>query len=222
MTQRLSRSKARAQPTFDPDELADLIFTPAVGSGVSSHLVRGPDPVVGSNLATGVGVQPATEGVAEPATEVNARSTTVPDSTPVVEIWMTSGGELVAGKKVRTISTAADALNMAEKRVYDVLWSAESAREAHRSRLAQAGYEALVRNTGLSRKTIQRTVDKLIEKGFLEIHTPGDSYTRGATVYRVWEPEVVYERLRERNRVHVARIGPGVVFVKRLQEPHGN
>lgn len=220
MAQRLSRSKARSQPTFDPNELADLIFTPAVGSGVSSHLVRGPEPA--SNLATGVVTEPSTEAEAIPSPEAANRLATVPESTPVVEIWVTPGGELVSGKKVRTIGVAADALSTAEQRVYHVLWTSESAREATRSRLAQAGYEALVRQTGLSRKTIQRTVDKLIEKGFLEIHTPGDSYTRGATVYRVWEPELVLDRLRERNRVHVARIGPGVVFVRRLQETSQN
>jgi len=34
---KLSRSK---QPEFDPHELADLILTPAVGTGVGSHLLR--------------------------------------------------------------------------------------------------------------------------------------------------------------------------------------
>ena len=35
---RTSRSNKK-QPAFDPSELTDLIFTPAVGSGVGSHLV---------------------------------------------------------------------------------------------------------------------------------------------------------------------------------------
>ena len=33
-----SRSNRR-QPAFDPSELEDLIFTPAVGTGVGSHLI---------------------------------------------------------------------------------------------------------------------------------------------------------------------------------------
>lgn len=38
---RVSRSKR--QPAFDPSELNDLIFSPAVGTGVGSHLVATPD-----------------------------------------------------------------------------------------------------------------------------------------------------------------------------------
>ena len=39
---RASRSNKK-QPAFDPSELEDLIFSPAVGKGVGSHLVRGMD-----------------------------------------------------------------------------------------------------------------------------------------------------------------------------------
>jgi predicted transcriptional regulator len=50
---RASRSNKK-QPAFDPSELEDLIFSPAVGKGVGSHLVRTLDPaiVVSSDLTT--------------------------------------------------------------------------------------------------------------------------------------------------------------------------
>ena len=56
---KVSRSKTRL-PDFDPGELQDLIFTPAVGSGVGSHLlvseatteVRSNSTIVESQTAT--------------------------------------------------------------------------------------------------------------------------------------------------------------------------
>lgn len=126
-------------------------------------------------------------------------------------MWTTSSGDLIAAKKVRRIQAATDALSAAEEKVYEVLWNTVSGPRGE-GKSVQAGYEYLTRKTRFSRKTIQRTIDKLIEKGFLTIETPGDSYTRGATVYRVHAPGEVLVTLQQRNRVHVAKIGPGVVF----------
>jgi predicted transcriptional regulator len=52
---RASRSNKK-QPAFDPSELEDLIFSPAVGKGVGSHLVRTHDmaTVVTSNSSTAI------------------------------------------------------------------------------------------------------------------------------------------------------------------------
>ena len=38
------RSKSKSQLAFDPAELEDLIHTPAVGLGVSSHLLSRAEP----------------------------------------------------------------------------------------------------------------------------------------------------------------------------------
>jgi predicted transcriptional regulator len=52
---RASRS-SKKQPAFDPSELQDLIFSPAVGSGVGSHLLEAtrefPTPVATADMST--------------------------------------------------------------------------------------------------------------------------------------------------------------------------
>ena len=48
---RVSRS-SRKQPAFDPSELSDLIFSPAVGTGVGSHLLGPPGDAPAANPAT--------------------------------------------------------------------------------------------------------------------------------------------------------------------------
>ena len=84
------------------------------------------------------------------------------------------------------------------------------------SRGVQAGYDSLTKATGFSRKTIQRTVDRLIAKHYIEIETPADIYRRTSTVYRVFGPRAVLERLIHRGCTHIAKIGPGVAFVSPL------
>lgn len=197
MAQQPSARKPRTQSTFDPSELDDLIFTPAVGSGVASHLLRGPSSQVAPEGATATVLAP----------EVNS----TPVATPVEQMWTTSSGDPIAAKKVRRIQAATDALSAAEEKVYQVLWNTVPGPRGE-GKSVQAGYEYLTRKTRFSRKTIQRTIDKLIDKGFLTIEMPGDSYTRGATIYRVHAPGEVLAKLEERKRLHVAKIGPGVVF----------
>lgn len=84
---RASRS-SKKQPDFDPSEIEDLIFSPAVGRGVGSHLV-GPGPM------TTVAMSPLTTGAAPPLDTVAAgdlstvcEAPTFPDysSTPDVPI----------------------------------------------------------------------------------------------------------------------------------------
>lgn len=197
MAQQPSTRKPKPQSTFDPSELDDLIYTPAVGSGVASHLLRGPSSQMATEAAAGAAL----------ATEVNS----TPVVLPAEQLWTTSSGDLIAAKKVRRIQAAIDALSAAEEKVYQVLWNTVPGVRGE-GKSVQAGYEYLTRKTRFSRKTIQRTIDKLIEKGFLTIETPGDSYTRGATIYRVHAPGEVLVTLQERGRLHVAKIGPGVVF----------
>ena len=200
MAQQPSARKAKQQSTFDPSELDDLIFTPAVGSGVASHLLRGPSSQVATEGGAGTALAP----------EINSTPVVATQLTPEV-MWTTASGDLIAAKKVRRIQAATDALSAAEEKVYQVLWNTVPGPRGE-GKSVQAGYEYLTRKTRFSRKTIQRTIDKLIEKGFLTIETPGDSYTRGATIYRVHAPGEVLVTLQQRNRLHVAKIGPGVVF----------
>jgi hypothetical protein len=78
------------------------------------------------------------------------------------------------------------------------------------------GYDSLTKASGFSRKTIQRTIDRLIAKHYIEIETPADIYRRTSTVYRVFAGPVVLQRLARHGCTHVAKIGPGVAFVNPL------
>ena len=195
-----SRSK---QPAFDPAELEDLIFTPAVGSGVGSHLVRAPKSEADPTTVV-------TTQVAAAVTSAEINVTTV--GTSRGSAWVTETGESVPHSRVRPIRTASDALSAAELMVYEALWTCGSG-IPEGDRICQAGYDYLVRNTGLSRKTIQRVVDRLLEKEYIAIERPADIYLRSSTMYRVFGERAVLERQAARRRFHVVKIGPGVLYV---------
>ena len=283
-------------PEFDPSELEDLIFTPAVGSGVGSHLLKPHEPlkddattvdvstvaveeettvdisatrtdnhivseeiaestsVVVSNTITVVEskmdtvVESPTEDVTTPVVDLHMppvvgmaavveRATAVDLTTavssptvvepPPLTLWLTESGELVPASRVKRIRLAQDVLSPAEESVYDTLWGVRSSavlapasREERESfRIVQAGYDFLMKRTRLSKKTIQRIVDRLIDKGFIAIERPADIYQRSSTVYRVFAYRAVLERQAQRGRLHVAKIGPGFVYVREVVDP---
>jgi predicted transcriptional regulator len=193
-----SRSK---QPAFDPAELEDLIFTPAVGSGVGSHLVRAPKPESGLSTVVTTDV---------PAVDISADVTTV--VTSISTQWVTETGERVPSSRVRPIRTAPDALSSAELTVYQTLWNLGCV-VGGGDRVSQAGYDSLVKSTRLSRKTIQRVIDRLLEKEYIAIEKPADIYLRTSTVYRVFAERAILERQAARGRFHVVKIGPGFLYV---------
>lgn len=301
------RSKRR-QPAFDRSELADLIFTPAVGTGVGSHLVtpysqseetelplaERPNQdsnellptVVTKDVATlgmfdmsavdtlghrvspfafdvpnhlsdlkpvevtGAGKSDVTIGaIFNVSTVVECDMTTVDTSesalhlppapsdepelsglgadhpsqsthlhTRQITLWITENGELVPAARVKRIRLAQDVLNSAEESVYDTLWSSKERDERDRdvSRIIQAGYDSLMKRTRLSRKTIQRIIDRLIHKDFIVIEHAADIYQRTAIVYRVFSYRAVLERQTRKGRLYVAKIGPGFLFVRQL------
>ncbi len=246
---RASRSNKK-QPAFDPSELADLIFTPAVGTGVGSHLMesveRFPAPVV--NALTAHPDLPTvdmpdlsiviTSGVLDRSTVAVSHVSTVATSLdrnsdlPTVDksvvesrvtLWITEHGDLVPEGRVKRIRLAQDAINPAEESVYDTLWTAKSVQpdEPDSSRIVQAGYDYLVKRTGLSKRTIQRIVEKLIEKNFIAIERPADIYQRTSTVYRVFSYQTVLDHHIRKGRSHVAKIGPGFSYVRPLPDPRG-
>jgi len=248
---RASRSKT---PEFDPSELQDLILTPAVGTGVGSHLLSRESEqttVVTSDMTT-VDTSTMTTVVKLPETPIHTRSSeettvVVPNLTPVVSLdlttvadtttvaakpstvvmsapralWLTETGELVSAARVKRIRLAQDALSPAEEAVYDTLWGvrAGSRDERENYRIAQAGYDYLMKRTRLSKKTIQRTVDRLIDKGFIAIDKPADIYQRTSTVYRVFTYRAVLDHQVQRGRFYVAKIGPGLVYVREMATP---
>ena len=283
--------RSKKQPEYDPNELADLIETPAVGSGVGSHLLIHNDPpedlttvvtfdspTVVDNVLTTVAMDQETPVVviketpvaaidltpvatcletpldssdltpvvpsepapivpgrkpspappaAEPPLSASAVDTWLEDrleATTVVtspsaslpRLWISDSGEIVPQSRVRRVQAAADALSTGEQALYNLLWTLPTVRQAADNRGVQAGYDSLTKATGFSRKTIQRTVDRLIAKHYIEIETPADIYRRTSTVYRVFGPRAVLERLIHRGCTHIAKIGPGVAFVSPL------
>ena len=234
---RASRS-SKKQPDFDPSEIEDLIFSPAVGKGVGSHLVPGHmSTVVATDLATVVRSReiasddssPDMSTVAgddsttivmptvDPGIEVTPLPSTVATYTKATQLWVTEHGDLISAARVKRIRLAQDVINSAEESVYDTLWNAKLVAADESSRLVQAGYDYLVKRTRLSRKTIQRIVAKLLEKDFIEVDTRADIYQRSATVYRVYSYKSVLDRNVKKGRLHVAKMGPGFSYARPLQ-----
>ena len=267
---RVSRS-SKKQPAFDPSELTDLIFSPAVGTGVGSHLVgpaeEFPAPIGHPrDLATVAVEDMATVVINEMATVAESDITTVDvrlvaivdvknsatvdrsgsatvdslESTTVanmnlstvdepqrsglgreVAVWITEEGGVVPGGRVRRIRLAQDVISSAEEAVYDTLWdacTADPGEGGEVSRVVQAGYDYLVKQTELSKRTIQRIVEKLIDKDFIAIERPADIYQRSSTVYRVFNYQTVLDRHMQKGRLHVAKLGPGFSYVRPLSE----
>ena len=136
-------------------------------------------------------------------------------------LWITENGDLIPDARVKRIRLAQDVINSAEEAVYDTLWNSKSARtdELDSSKVVQAGYDYLVKRTRLSKRTIQRIVEKLIDKDFISIERQADIYLRTSTVYRVFNYKTVLERHSIKNRSHVAKLGPGFSYVRPFQDP---
>jgi predicted transcriptional regulator len=214
-------SRSKKQPDFDPTELSDLIYTPAVGKGVGSHLLESnkfipstPDlsTVAESNLSTVDEISMATVADLHPATVDESGKPTVDRFI----VWITEEGTVVPQGRVRRIGVAEDAVSRAEQLVYQTLCSAQEASgDEAGERIVQAGYDYLVKRTHLSKRTIQRIVEKLIEKDFIAIERPADIYQRTSTVYRVFSSKTILDRHFRKGRLHVAKLGPGVSYVRR-------
>ena len=83
----------------------------------------------------------------------------------------------------------------------------------------QAGYDYLGKRTRLSKKTIQRVIDRLIHKDFIAIEKPADIYRRIPTVYRVFDYRTILAHHLRRGRTHVAKIGPGFTYAHPIDDP---
>jgi predicted transcriptional regulator len=137
-------------------------------------------------------------------------------------LWVTEQGSLIPEGRVKRIAAARDVINPAEESVYDTLWTAGSepnnvpAGGNDPFRLVQAGYDYLVKRTQLSKRTVQRIVERLIDKDFIAIERPADIYLRSSTVYRVFDDRTILKRHLQKGRSHVAKLGLGLLYVRRL------
>ena len=140
-----------------------------------------------------------------------------------VNFWVTDDGDLVSQSRVRRIRIAQDVVNSAEEAVYDTLWNTKTAQDTATSgdsaRIVQAGYDYLMRRTRLSKKTIQRVIDRLIHKDFIAIEKPADIYRRIPTVYRVFDYRAILAHHLRKGRTHVAKIGPGFTYAHPIDDP---
>ena len=140
-----------------------------------------------------------------------------------VNLWVTDDGDLVSQSRVRRIRIAQDVVNSAEEAVYDALWNTKTAQDTVASgdsaRIVQAGYDYLMKRTRLSKKTIQRVVDRLIHKDFIAIEKPADIYRRIPTVYRVFDYRAILAHHLRKGRTHVAKIGPGFTYARPIDDP---
>jgi len=140
-----------------------------------------------------------------------------------VNLWVTDDGDLVSQSRVRRIRIAQDVVNSAEEAVYDTLWNTKTAQDTAASgdsaRIVQAGYDYLMRRTRLSKKTIQRVIDRLIHKDFIAIEKPADIYRRIPTVYRVFDYRAILAHHLRKGRTHVAKIGPGFTYARPIDDP---
>jgi predicted transcriptional regulator len=227
---RASRSNKK-HPDFDPSELEDLIFSPAVGKGVGSHLVtQRPAPDISSDLSTVPRKRPAHLTTVDrsqekpvmlpPAEVVSPPLPETASDEPRRNLWITEHGDVISAARVKRIRLAQDAINSAEECVYDTLWNAKLLQtdERQSARIVQAGYDYLVKRTRLARKTIQRIVAKLIDKDFIEVETRADIYQRASTIYRVFSYKAVLERNIRKGRLYVAKMGPGFAYAKPIDE----
>jgi predicted transcriptional regulator len=288
--------RSNKQPAFDPSELTDLIFTPAVGTGVGSHLVGAPNnfpeivPIerwrnkadlsaVEETATSSISPAPATQLTTVDMSETAATKTDVstvditfgedsikrheindladvstvdntaistdtdifdetgraalqtirqPDLSTVdvkpqtSAFWVSEKGDLIPEARIKRIHLAQDVINSTEEAVYDTLWNSRSAArtdERDSIRLVQAGYDYLAKRTRLSKRTIQRIIEKLIEKDFIAIESPADIYQRSSTLYRVFSYRTVLDRHIQKGRSHVAKMGPGFSYVRPVDDP---
>jgi predicted transcriptional regulator len=140
-----------------------------------------------------------------------------------VNLWVTDDGDLVSQSRVRRIRIAQDVVNSAEEAVYNTLWNTKTAQDAGSSgdsaRIVQAGYDYLMKRTRLSKKTIQRVIDRLIHKDFIAIEKPADIYRRIPTIYRVFDYRAILAHHLRKGRTHVAKIGPGFTYARPIDDP---
>lgn len=131
------------------------------------------------------------------------------------EMWRTedtgSGMQLFPRSRVRRIERAQDALTHREEAVYNFLWGRKTP-EPEESRLAQAGYTEIARNARVTRRNAALIVQRLFEKGFLQLEQRADTLHRQAAQYRVLGYRAALDNLRRRGRQWVVRTGNGVLF----------
>jgi len=132
-------------------------------------------------------------------------------------LWQAeTNGSIFPSSRVKRVEKAQDALTHAEECVYDCLWGVKNA-SRDESRLARVGYDRVAKTARITKRNAALIIERLIEKGFITIHSPADPLQRIPTQYRVLSYKSALESLARRNRRWVVRSGNGVLFVHPMQ-----
>lgn len=183
------------------------------------QLVQRPKPTVVAEPTTTVVTEPSDTLKFPPATVVTEPVTTVvvkPSTTVVGEFWRAeSNNALFPASWVRRIELAQDALTHAEEKVYDCLWGPKNLTRDE-FRLVRLGYDRIAKVARLTKRNVALIIERLIDKGFVQLEQPADTLHRIPTQYRVLSYRAVKEELARRQRHWIVRSGNGVLYVHPL------
>jgi hypothetical protein len=174
-----------------------------------SDFQKAPPPMVVTEPPTTVIAGLATTVVDKPETTIVA----IPANTV---LWQAGNGALFPSSRVRRIQRAQDALTHAEESVYDFLWGAKT-QALDEFRLVRAGYDRISKAARITKRNAALIVDRLAEKGFLQVEHPADTLHRTPTQYRVLGYRSVLDELDRRGHRWVVKSGNGVLFVRQLR-----
>ena len=134
-----------------------------------------------------------------------------------VDIWTTEMlGGVFPGSRLREIREAQDVLTRAEKRVYEVFWGSNDLSNEG-ERIVRKGYDGAAKEARITKRNIAKIVQRLINKGFLELVAPPVVYGRRMpAAYRVISCAAVREDQKRKGRDWVIRTGRGISYARKL------
>jgi hypothetical protein len=131
--------------------------------------------------------------------------------------WVDASGARYEGKRVHKVLLAEHSMSMGEERVYQALWRAGESDgvfvESEQSKTFSLGYDRMARLVRLNEKSVRVLIPKLIAKKVLEVVAPEHSALRIGRTYRIFHGDVILERQRAENLIHVVKNGRAVEFV---------
>jgi hypothetical protein len=134
-----------------------------------------------------------------------------------VDIWTTESiGGVFDGSRVREIREAQDVLTRTEKRVYAAFWgSSDLSNDGER--IVRKGYDTAAKEARVTKRCIAKIVQRLINKGFLELVAPPVVYgQRMPATYRVIDFAAVREDQKRKGRNWVIHTGRGISYARKL------
>jgi hypothetical protein len=134
-----------------------------------------------------------------------------------VDIWTAESiGGVFPSSRLREIRDAQDVLTHTEKRVYDVFWGSNDFSD-DRERIVRKGYDVAAKEARVTKRNIAKIVQRLINKGFLELVAPPVVYgQRTPATYRVISFAAVREDQERKGREWVIRTGRGIGYARKL------